>query len=42
MTHSALAGKTVLVTRGKEQAASFSAKLRAVGAVPVEIPISAS
>nr|WP_242664904.1 uroporphyrinogen-III synthase [Geobacillus zalihae] len=41
MTHSALAGKTVLVTRGKEQAASFSAKLRAVGAVPVEIPLIA-
>ncbi|NNU83172.1 uroporphyrinogen-III synthase [Geobacillus sp. BMUD] len=41
MTYSALVGKTVLVTRGKEQAASFSAKLRAVGAVPVEIPLIA-
>ncbi|MFC0297008.1 uroporphyrinogen-III synthase [Geobacillus jurassicus] len=36
-----LDGKTVLVTRGKEQAAPFSAQLRAAGAVPVEIPLIA-
>jgi uroporphyrinogen-III synthase len=41
MTNRALAGKTVLVTRDKEQAASFSAKLRDAGAVPIEIPLIA-
>ncbi|STO13231.1 uroporphyrinogen-III synthase [[Flavobacterium] thermophilum] len=41
MPESPLAGKTVLVTRGQEQAAPFSAKLRAAGAVPVEIPFIA-
>jgi uroporphyrinogen-III synthase len=34
-----LAGKTVLVTRGKEQAKTFAEKLRAVGATPIEIPL---
>ncbi|AGT32981.1 uroporphyrinogen-III synthase [Geobacillus genomosp. 3] len=39
MAERRLAGKAVLVTRGKEQATSFSAKLRAAGAMPVEIPL---
>jgi uroporphyrinogen-III synthase len=34
-----LAGKTVLVTRGKEQAKTFSEKLRQAGATPIEIPL---
>lgn len=34
-----LYGKTVLVTRGKEQAHVFSDKLKQVGARPVEIPL---
>ncbi|QPA30255.1 uroporphyrinogen-III synthase [Thermaerobacillus caldiproteolyticus] len=34
-----LRGKTVLVTRGKEQAQAFSDKLRQVGAIPIEIPL---
>lgn len=34
-----LCGKTVLVTRGKEQAHVFSDKLKQVGARPVEIPL---
>ncbi|NNV05537.1 porphobilinogen synthase [Geobacillus sp. MMMUD3] len=37
----ALVGKTVLVTRAKDQAAPFSAKLREAGAIPVEIPLIA-
>jgi uroporphyrinogen-III synthase len=34
-----LYGKTVLVTRGKEQARSFSDKLKQAGACPIEIPL---
>lgn len=34
-----LLGKTVLVTRGKEQAKAFSEKLRKAGATPIEIPL---
>lgn len=41
MASGPLAGKTVLVTRGKEQAKAFSEKLREAGAIPVEIPLIA-
>lgn len=34
-----LSGKTVLVTRGKEQAKEFSDKLKQAGAHPIEIPL---
>ncbi|KXG11500.1 hypothetical protein AT864_00583 [Anoxybacillus sp. P3H1B] len=34
-----LQGKSILVTRGKEQANEFSAKLRKAGACPIEIPL---
>ncbi len=39
MEHLPLSGKTVLVTRGKEQAQEFSDKLRQMGALPLEIPL---
>ncbi|MCL6587687.1 MAG: uroporphyrinogen-III synthase [Anoxybacillus sp.] len=39
MKHLPLAGKTVLVTRGKEQARAFSEQLKQAGAIPVEIPL---
>lgn len=38
MTNQPLAGKRVLVTRPPHQASSFSKKLRALGAEPVEFP----
>ena len=41
MASGPLAGKTVLVTRGKEQAKAFSEKLREAGAIPIEIPLIA-
>lgn len=34
-----LAGKRIVVTRSREQAADFSQKLRRLGAIPVEIPM---
>ncbi|NUK30758.1 uroporphyrinogen-III synthase [Parageobacillus sp. VR-IP] len=39
MASGPLMGKTVLVTRGKEQAKTFSEKLRQAGATPIEIPL---
>ncbi|WP_183183674.1 uroporphyrinogen-III synthase [Anoxybacteroides voinovskiense] len=39
MKHLPLAGKTVLVTRGKEQAGAFSEQLKKAGAIPIEIPL---
>lgn len=36
-----LQGKKILVTRGKDQALSFSEKIRASGGVPIEIPLIA-
>ncbi|MGG3916858.1 uroporphyrinogen-III synthase [Parageobacillus thermoglucosidasius] len=41
MASGPLSGKTVLVTREKEQAKAFSEKLREAGAIPVEIPLIA-
>lgn len=34
-----LAGKRILVTRTREQVTSFSTRLRALGAIPVEFPV---
>jgi uroporphyrinogen-III synthase len=39
MTDRPLSGKTVLVTRGKEQAKEFSELLMQMGAFPIEIPL---
>jgi uroporphyrinogen-III synthase len=39
MVNRPLSGKTVLVTRGKEQAKEFSEKLIEMGAFPIEIPL---
>ena len=33
-----LQGKRILVTRTREQAGTFNARLRALGAIPVEFP----
>jgi uroporphyrinogen-III synthase len=41
MASGPLSGKTVLVTREKEQAKAFSEKLREAGAIPIEIPLIA-
>ncbi|ANB60569.1 uroporphyrinogen-III synthase [Anoxybacteroides amylolyticum] len=39
MKHLPLSGKTVLVTREKEQARAFSEQLKKAGAIPLEIPL---
>jgi len=39
VTHHSLAGKRVLVTRAAHQAGKLSEALRALGAVPVEVPV---